>query len=77
MASHGLGGDVSLATISTANTSGKAIVFEASIPAAGAIGYAKGCLWINTSATKNSERIFINTRTNADASWAYVTLQNK
>ena len=77
MSSHGLAGDLRETAIRTPSTSGRAIVFSDGLPPSGAVGYAKGCIWVNTSATKNTERLLVNIRSSTDAEWQYVTLNNR
>ena len=77
MSSHGLPGDLVETTIRTPSTSGRAIVFSDGLPPSGGVGYSKGCIWVNTSATKNTERLLVNIRSSTDAEWQYVTLNNR
>jgi len=74
MSSHGLAGDLASMQVRTEDSSGRALAWENSIPQEGAVGFIHGALWINTAATKNTERIFINVRTVEDALWAPLTI---
>ena len=77
MSAHGLPGDLVETTVRTPSTSGRAIVFSDGLPPSAGVGYAKGCIWVNTSATKNTERLLVNIRSSTDAEWQYVTLNNR
>ena len=52
---------------------GKCFAWFNGVPTASASGYAKGCIAINVAASTTTTRIYINSGTNASATWASIT----
>jgi hypothetical protein len=52
---------------------GKCFAWFNGVPTASASGYAKGCIAINVAATTTSTRLYINSGTNASATWSNFT----
>ena len=51
----------------------KCLAWFNGVPTASASGYAKGCLAINVAATTTATRLYINSGTNAAATWSSFT----
>ena len=52
---------------------GKCFAWFNGVPTASASGYAKGCLAINVAGSSTTTRLYINSGTNAAATWATFT----
>lgn len=74
MSAHNLGSQIEDARVTTAGTSGKFLFIENSTPTDGAVGYARGCLWVNTAAgATTTTRFYINAGSETSSTWKAFT----
>jgi hypothetical protein len=73
MSIHNTASQLMLSTIATPTTNGLLIVAGDGAPPASAAGYAKSCLYIRTDGSTGTTRLYINTGTNASATWSTFT----
>lgn len=74
MSAHNLGTQIEDARITTSGTSGRFIAIENSTPTDATVGYARGCLWINTASTATTTtRFYINAGSETSATWKAFT----
>jgi hypothetical protein len=75
MSAHNLISELSDAVgpTSIGTSQGKCFAWFNGVPTASAAGYAKGCIAINVAASTSSTRLYINSGTNASATWSSFT----
>lgn len=75
MSAHNMISELSEAVgpTSIGTSQGKCFAWFNGVPTASAAGYAKGCLAVNVAASSTTTRLYINSGTNAAATWVTFT----